>query len=117
MTEAPTPPGLGKMMADLPARILSTEIYHPARPGKDFEILSGHTIQWCPFLFQGARLVRFSDGTLRLHLPGHGGGSRVIVQDKPIRAALLNAAMSAVVSAGLPLATASLSEISEHEHP
>lgn len=105
------------MTEAMTARVLSTEIYHPARAGKDFEILSGHTIQWGPFLFQGARLVRFSDGTLRLHLPGHGGGSRVIVQDKPIRAALLNAAMSAVVSAGLPLATASLSEPSEHEHP
>lgn len=117
MADAMMPPGLGKQMAGLPPRILSTEIYHPTRPGKDFEILSGHTIQWGPFLFQGARLVRYSDGALRLHLPGHGGGSRVIVQERSIRAALLNAALSAVGSAGLPLATASLSELSEHEHP
>lgn len=104
------------MTEAMTARVLSTEIYHPARAGKNCEILSGHTIQCGPFLFQGARLIRFPDGALRVHLPGHGSGSRVIVQDKPIRAALLNAALAAVASAGLPLATASLSEPSEHEH-
>jgi hypothetical protein len=67
-------------------------------------------------VFQGARLVRFTDGAVRLLLPGHGASSRVIVKDRAVKTAIFDAVITAVNAAGLPLATVPQSEISEHEH-
>jgi hypothetical protein len=103
-------------MMDTP-RILSVQTYHPPRPGKTFEAMAGLTISLGPLLFKGARLVRFPDGMIRLHLPGHGQGARVVVTERALREALLDAALAAVRAAVLPLATAEPSKAVDDEHP
>jgi hypothetical protein len=101
-------------MFNLTPIIHATRVNFPPRAGRIFDELSTHTIELGPFLFKGARVVRFhEDGALRLHLPGHGFGDRVYVKDKVLRDALLNAALAALSSAGSPLATAFVSETSE----